>query len=216
MAFHKVTHYDYEWLLKPAPGDRYPDSFRFFVPSVYDRYLRLPHPAQLPLGVSYRDVSWSEMAAAINVDVSPGLRLAELARARELPGYRGLSLPPGSAISSLSSKKLASRLATVSPDGGQCIFGFDTSWGDAYLPDASLTTVSLPWGSVAFLGGVLGDITEMQFLPSLWWATDRAWVIVTPLEATSSLIGCTYAAAQRLTDGGIEAFDIGPDVRVVG
>ena len=47
---------------------------------------------------------------------------------------------------------------------------------------------------------------EFSVYPDAWWPADRSWVVVTPADSQSTLVGCdTQTARQLQTDPAIEA-----------
>jgi hypothetical protein len=69
--------------------------------------------------------------------------------------------------------------------------------------------VNLATGTITYLAA------DLLGLPSKWWPSDRRWIVVTPADGHSTLVGCDQKAAQELlADSAIEAWPISRNASV--
>jgi hypothetical protein len=90
-------------------------------------------------------------------------------------------------------------------------------------PTADVTTsiprVRIPHREYFFFRGRLSEPAfrfEPWFQPpNIWWPDDRAWCVATELDGYSTYVGGTRACIDAiLASPGIEALEVGPDVRL--
>jgi hypothetical protein len=197
-------------------GARYsPYSFRFYVESTFPRYVRLPHPAQLCLGEKCRDVSWGEIARVLNRQLLPSSRFSELEGINRVPGYETLARPPEATPSDQFRDQVIRAFEEVTDDTASTIVGIQTAWG-GFLPELdTIPSYSFLWGDVAFERVGLAEVADLRIFPTLWWPEDHSWLMLTPMDRTSSLIGCDARTLSALDANGVELWEVDPTAPVL-
>lgn len=196
----------------PYPGIVTVNSF---VPTGFEAYLRITHPAYKggdSLSGAY--LSWRRIAEMTGRDMNSLRRLEDLVSPRSLFEL-GFARPQEGGLSNELCAQLAEilRSHTACPD--RCFFAFSEILGPLLPESQYLTRAELTYGNFLCEGGPCDQACDYTNSPTIWLPEDRAWIIVTPVDMDSSLIGCDGAAAQELlADARIEAWAVSPEDRV--
>lgn len=203
------------------------------VPSGYDAYLRLFHPAESNHGGP--SLRWADIAAQHGRVMHAAAQFHAIATLagqsveNELNGRDG---PPGQHAPNWGTLDRAAfaRLTTL-------LGGFTTTpqdivgclWaGCGGIPEPpDQERAQLPFREYLVLRGDVGASGENWFAwtgsngqweqtPNLWWPADRAWCAATEIDFAWTLIGCSSPAARAaLADPDLEVWPIEPTASVL-
>jgi hypothetical protein len=210
---NRVDRLSLAWLLDRREP-RGTSGFAFYAPPRFETYFRVLHPARLPIHGGYRDVSWQEMAEVLGTELSATTSIFDLLRIRHIPAYEGLHEYCESTPTPQLTRRLVNVMRALS-SYPLCFVGFDNAWGQS-LPVLSLSTTETfldsqyRFAEVSYL-----TIEQFSVFPTLWWPPDCAWMMVSPTDVYSSLLGCSAAIASQLRTAGVEMLPIQPTDPVV-
>jgi hypothetical protein len=176
------------------------------IPGGYPSYLRVMHPAQRERGEDMEDVSWSEVAAISGREVTALSSFDDL-----LPDHDiGVGSPSDDDVGERLCARLAAILQGHTGTPSQCTFLFGVYWGDYFFPEGEgMPTVELAGTRYSVAGGPCHRACGYRVYPAAWWPADRRWIVVTPSDGQSTLVGCDREAARELqADPAIEAWPV--------
>jgi hypothetical protein len=213
--------------LDATPADWIVSALRTFawsvtslVPSGFESYVRVFHPAYRRPGLEPTRVLWAEIAAATGKHVHPGMQLSALTGSDHLhdacPGVFDHAPEVGSLPPELAAQ-LAATLArhTATPD--VCWLAVWYGFGALREEVRAAPMFRLPGREYHLLTGsvdaVTANVDEEPFeqTPNLWWPEDHAWCVATEVDLNSTYVGCDDACRERiLALSEVEALPIDP------
>lgn len=232
-----------DWLAARL-GDHSSNVVTDIVPSGFDAYARLLHPASDPSPGGRRAIRWRDVAAWSGQSVEPDAPFHAVA----LPAGPVATPPPWSeegprrgSLAPTDAETLIPlvRRHTRTPD--DCWFclwdGFD--WIGAPLPrhvplgngtrvddpvPAAVRAgprVELPGRNYFLYRGPVESASVrygakgLDRTANLWWPEDRAWCVATDIDLSSTYVGGPVALVRALVaDPGLEAVEVAPDAPV--
>jgi hypothetical protein len=109
--------------------------------------------------------------------------------------------------------RLAAILAehTATPD--QCTFLIGAYWAGFFPERLSMPVIELGNGTGKMQYHVSGGNCDRSYafsvVPDWWWPADRSWIVTTPTDGQSTLVGCDPQTAKDLqADPAIEAWPV--------
>ena len=175
------------------------------IPAGYPAYLRILHPATLETGDDQQDISWRETAAI------SGRTLTALSNFEDLlpPHDIGVGVPYDNHVGERLCTRMAEVLAANTATPQACTFLFGMYWGAMFPEGETMPAVELAGTRYSAAAGHCRDACGYSVYPATWWPADRSWIVVTPSDGHSTLIGCNEKTAQELlADPAIEAWPI--------
>ena len=203
---------------------------KVYVPDGFDAYVRMLHPAyRRNESLEHVPVRWSEIAARNGLtDVYPRMDYYHIANLRISSPEDNMELDSWPREGSLPATECRvlyeiAQEFTESPDLHYFCF-----W-DGYGQE-EFSPVLRGWSKVRidigveirnyflFRGRLDSGMVEQAFWlqsPSIWWPADRAWCIVTDVDAMETWIGGSAACVERIsTHPQLEALPITLDARL--
>jgi hypothetical protein len=179
------------------------------IPAGYPSYLRVMHPAQRPRGEDVEEISWRDVAAISGLTVTALSSLDDLLPAHDA----GVAGPSGENLGERLCARLADILQAHMGTPSDCTFLLGVHWGPGFFPEGEeMPTVELAGIRYSVAGGSCRHACGFSVYPSVWWPADRRWIVVTPADSHSTLVGCDREAARELgADPAIEAWPIARD-----
>ncbi|TFV82907.1 hypothetical protein [Blastococcus sp. CT_GayMR16] len=197
-----------------------PGTVGALVPTVFEAYARVLHPAVRYAGDDDIEVPWAEVAAHNGTDADPLMRWVGLTRGPVE------SQPPvwddGPSEGHLP-VALAARLGAVlrrhTTTPHDCLFGRWDGFGfDLPDPDAPPRLLLRGGHDVVLVRGTVADATRNlapephEQSANLWWPADQAWCVVTDIDLMSTYVGGSAACiAELLAAPGVEALPAAPE-----
>ncbi|HET6394708.1 MAG TPA: hypothetical protein VFG13_17915 [Blastococcus sp.] len=197
-----------------------PGTVAAHVPTVFEAYARVLHPAVRYAGDDDVEVPWTEVGAHNGTAVHP--------RVRWVAVTDGLvdSQPPvwddgpseGHLPAALAAR-LAAVLARHTSTPRSCLFGRWDGFGyDLKTPDAPPRLLLRGGHDVVLVRGTVADAVRnlapepWEQSANLWWPADRAWCVDTDIDLRSTYVGGSASCiAEVLATPGIEALPVDPD-----
>lgn len=178
------------------------------VPSGYDCYVRIMHPAQRTYDERVDDISWHEVARINGRDLHALSRYADLV-ARGSATKPDLASPREGQLSDRLCERLVQILGSHTSSPSRCIFMFTSSWSSLLPFGEEFMSATLSDGTYAVVGGACEDACRFSISPTIWWPVDRSWVVVTDVDLDSSFVGCSDSTMQDLlTHSTVEAWQV--------
>lgn len=178
------------------------------VPRGFPAYVRIMHPAQRSDGGVVEDVSWHETADANGrtlralshfEDLVPSMSASDLELARPLQGQ----------LADRLCERLAASLCSHTATPSKCTFMFAGSWGSLLPSGEGVTTAQMSDGQYIMTHGNCLQVCTFEISPTIWWPSDRSWIVVSQVDLDSTFIGCELSALQALVkDPDIEAWQV--------
>ncbi len=222
------------------------------VPTGFEAYARILHPASRRVGDRFEPVTWSELARTRGKRIHPEVQLKALLgdEFRQPPPWG--ELPDEDSIPKGLRAPLVEILRRFTRTADQCWFciweGYGAWFGGHDLKTYSDTSRSavlarereairraereaaaldqIPKASImrgmrrclVFTGSIdaVPDLTigGWSHTPNWWWPDDRAWIVVSELDAPSTYVGGSEALEQAILDEPqLEAVPSHPDHR---
>ena len=175
-----------------------------YLPHGYRVYLRLFHTLQM---ADLTDISWSEIGLQFGGTLTGLTDLGEFWSC--LIDTANVTPTPDGVMPDRLCARLVDLLAhyTATPD--ECEFLFSSSWASLLPRDRDLYQDPLRGSEYQRTIGHISDACTLSVSPTIWSPVDKKWMVVTPLDAGWSLVGCDELAADALTnDPTIEAFAV--------
>ena len=173
-------------------------------------YARVLHPAVTWVDDREQDVRWARVAAATGHTLDATTSWEAVARAWHPHGQPGVwedepiegQPPVGHAA------RLVSLLAAHTGTPDRCWYAVWNGYGALALPRVGVPMAKIAGRSMLVLSGPLSSaLTSLETAPfdrraNLWWPDDRAWLVATDVEATSTYVGgsAECIAAVRADD----------------
>jgi hypothetical protein len=205
----KSVEVDVSWI-KDGLGEYKPGEWRIgnMIPAGYPAYLRVMHPVQRLYEEHVEEVSWREVAAASGLQVTALSVFEDLLPLDDID----VGLPSGDYLGDALCGRLAEILAIHTRFPRACTFLFGVYWGEYFPEGTAMPNVELDGTRFSVATGSCRDACGFSVYPSMWWPTDRNWIVSTPADSQSTLVGCGRDAAQELlADPVIEAWPISRD-----
>ena len=199
----RVSGETVQWLHNVGKGGKPGLIVRCFVPSEFPVFLVVPHPGQREADDgSVVEVSWSEVTQQ---DLRAARQIVKFEDLIEPGSWQDLEVagPVEGTLPDLPGalcERLVDALRTFRDENDRYIFAFFSAWSTMIPEFEAYTTVQIAGGEYFIAGGPLGEVCEQGLTPSMWWPENRAWIVVSPIDAQFSLIGCTQAMARSLLD----------------
>ncbi|TFV81214.1 hypothetical protein E4P40_16640 [Blastococcus sp. CT_GayMR20] len=197
-----------------------PGTVSALLPSDFEAYARVLHPAVRYDGDDDVEVPWAEVAAHNGTDLHPLVRWdALLPRPVESQPPVWDDGPSEGHLPVALAARLGSVLGRHTGTPADCLlgrwdgFGFD-------LPDPEIPPRLLLRGGkdVVLVRGTVDDATRNlapephEQSANLWWPADHAWCVVTDIDLTSTYVGGSADCVDELLrTPGIEAFPAAPE-----
>jgi hypothetical protein len=222
------------------------------VPTGFEAYARILHPASRRVGDRFEPITWSELARTRGKTIHPEVQLKALLGDEFRHSAPWGELPEADSIPEGLRAPLVEILRRFTRTADRCWFciweGYGAWFGGHDLNTYSDTSRSaqrarkreafrrdereaaameqIPKASImggmrrclVFTGSIdaVPDLTigHMSCTPNWWWPDDRAWIVVSELDAPSTYVGGSAALAQAiLDDPQLEAVPSHPDHR---
>jgi hypothetical protein len=215
MEFLPVDAPEVEWLRDHDLHYRGPGGcFASYAPAIFERYLRILHPAQIHVGGDCQDVSWHEIAAAAGKPLVATSSYGDFLDVKDLPGFERLAGPLESELGDRQCDQLVAVLGGSNTDPDGCIVGF-AEWWASMLPESPVLR-SVPFDCATYLFAACSFSQIGRFVsPTFWWTKERSWIVVTPPDSLSSFIGCGASTAAAVQAAGVETLEVGPEDEVL-
>jgi hypothetical protein len=222
------------------------------VPTGFEAYARILHPASRRTGDRFEPVTWSELARARGKTIHPEVQLKALLGDEFRHSAPWGELPEADSIPEGLRAPLVEILRRFTRTADRCWFCIWEGYG-AWFAGHDLNTYSDTSGSAqsarkreafrraekeaaaleqipkaSIMGGMrrclvfTGSIDAVPGLtirhqsltPNWWWPDDRAWIVVSELDAPSTYVGGFAALVQAILDQPqLEAVPSHPDHR---
>ena len=201
---------------------------RAYIPDEFDAYVRLLHPAYgINEAHEHTPLRWAEIAAWNGWTVHPWIDFRRIANIEEWDprGYEEWGHPPREG--SLPPAECQVLYEVVQEFTGSPCRHYFCFW-DGYGQEDFIPALR-GWPKIRidigvetrnyflFRGRLDSGIVEQAFWlqsPNIWWSADRAWCIVTDVDAMETWIGGSAACVERvLNHPQLEAFPITLDAR---
>lgn len=211
------------------------ESVLSVVPSGFEAYARIFHPAELGPGrpgvvneSEIQPVTWHEVAAANGRTAHRTMQWEYLVGGwRSIPGRQPVSQQPGvwdgePSVGSLPralSVDLAGLLAGYTATPRECFFGVWDGWAGLVVPESRTVSFHIPARRLLLLTGPVAAIfTSLQGpesdphqSPNLWWPADQAWCVASEIDLDSTYVGASRACVDALlADPAFEVFAVDP------
>jgi len=208
------------WIGYPRPPElQGPCTVSTIVPSGFAAYVRILHRFQRDPVYDERTYTWAEMAARAGVPYGPEITSGRIRGTPEpdVSDSRWLWAPDEGDIDSVSRGALAELLSARSASDAFFAFGIPASLQGLPVPlvfrsrVAEIEQVRSAAGQLGEHGTTDGPMTG----PELWWPEDHAWLVVTDLDADSTIVAAGSDIADAiLADPTLEALAVSPDTRL--
>jgi hypothetical protein len=210
----RVGNADIRWIDQRRNTRAGPFVVGTLVPDEFAACLRVLHPAQRSGNGLVQDVRWQDIAMSNGrtlsslshyEDISPPGSLSDLDLAKPLQGQ----------LADRLCEELAATLSRHTHTPADCIFMFSSSWGSLLPSNAELTRVQLYEGDYVVTTGRCAEACDFAVNPTMWWPSDRSWIVVTQVDMDSSFIGCDYVTMKALLESpNIEAWQVSREAPV--
>lgn len=225
--------------IKPGLGGEF-GAVSLQVPTVYEAYARIFHPAYDP---GSKPVRWAEVAEAMGTAVHCEMQWEALTAGSEweglVPGIGGMDFFDLDALCEI--------LAVHTAEPGRCYFGLCTiqgwlgSFPAAQLkpllrlpmdrdhivlagPLASVGQIARDWSRSSSVGTIWfarkgdtlspkppKDLRTRRDVPNLIWPADRSWFVVSEVDFDSTLVGGTVDLVAAIVESpALEAWQVEP------
>jgi hypothetical protein len=196
------------------------ESVTSFVPSGFESYVRVFHPAYRRAGLDLIRVPWVEIAAARGKDFHPAMQLSAFTGSDHLEddcaGVFDEAPETGSLPLELA-PPLASALARHTATPELCWFAVWSGFGGLRQEVRAAPMFRLPGREYHLLTGPVDavttnvDVAPFEQTPNLWWPEDHAWCVATEVDLSTTYIACSQTCCDQLIDlPDIEALAIDP------
>lgn len=219
-----------DWL---AAGGRFEYDVTSLVPSSFEAYARLLHPAlqfvasraeagrgarkvQTAEGERWEtNVRWAEVAAARGRAAHPAMDWRSIAG--DLAGEADLWMeaPDEGSLPAEQASRLAKILDRYTTTPSRCWFAVWDGFGYLTFDNRDLPKVRMPHRPMVLFSGPLSAADTSFAEPpwhqsaSLWWPEDRSWCVATDVDLKSTYIGATRACIGAITvDDQLEAYPV--------
>jgi hypothetical protein len=208
------------WITEALHGQPWP-TVRGTVPSVFEAYARILHPAHRgPDRERRANVSWAEIAAATGRTLHRLAQFERIAAIDEDPNTDFETRPHADGVCDIA-PSLTPILREYTSSNSRCVFGLWEGYGGMdKVPSVVLAArARCPHRDYAlFAGPIEGFFAFCRphwQPPSIWWPEDRAWFVFTDIDLDSTYVGGSVACISRiLEDPSLEAFPALPDDRI--
>jgi len=183
------------------------------IPSGFESYARLFHPASKHDRDTERAVSWRDIAAANGRIAHPEMQFGHISGVWRHPSpqpHLWTREPRQGSLPAELGRALSGVLAPYTSTPDRCWFAVWEGWGGLDVP-AGVPKVGLPQRQYYLATGPLAaahEAVEEHFdrTASLWWPEDRAWCVTTEVDFSWTYVGGSQECiASILTHPGIEA-----------
>lgn len=195
------------------------------VPTGFDAYARVFHPAYRWADGRQEPVRWAEIARGAGMELHVVIRWDEIAPPPGQEPPERLSPPQEGQFPTEEAEAVVQvlRRHTAAPD--RCWFaiwdGFGGLWPDERWP--GVARLHLPSRDYVLLRGPI-EAASRSFMPSpsrqsanLWWPEDRAWCVATEIDNMWTYVGGTEACIEALlASSRLEVLRTRPDHRASG
>ena len=196
-----------------------PGTVSALVPSVFEAYARVLHPAIRYDGDHDVEVPWRDVAAHNGTSASPCMRWSAVTRGpvdSQPPVWD--DGPSEGHLPVAVATRLVEVLGRHTTTPGDCLFGRWDGFGyDLADPDVPPRLLLRGGKDVVLLRGAVADAARNlapephEQSANLWWPADQAWCVVTDIDLTSTYVGGSAACIDELVaTPGLEAFPVDP------
>jgi hypothetical protein len=184
------------------------------VPSGYDAYVRVFHPAKERMGTESIGRTWSELAELSGRQMHPAVQFDRF-------GWRGS--PTIGSLDRPEAIALVTMLTAHTTTPNDCWLALWNGFGRparSRLDLANAPTVSLPAREYFLYRGPIDVVPRFEHVagrlqtPNMWWPEDRAWFVATEIDFDSTLVACTRACAGMLLASDLEAREVSAGTRL--
>ena len=212
------------------------------VPTGYDAYLRVFHPAEERVGSESIRRRWSVLAQRSGRQMHPAVQFERF----------GWPAPPR--VGSLDRQEataLVSMLRAYTTTPNNCWLAIWNGFGQltgsmlvlvarkhglrdrlqrrrgvrSYMLDppsdlVDAPTVSLPGRAYFLYRGPIDVVPRFEHMPghlqtpNMWWPEDRAWFVATEIDFESTLVACTRTCAEAMLGGDLEVMEVSAETRL--
>jgi hypothetical protein len=178
------------------------------VPSGFEAYARIFHPAGRLAGAHQVEMRWSDVAAWTGRVVHPEMQFHSIAA--PLPGretrVRGFNAEPWlGALSEGQARALVEVLARHTSIPDTCWFGVWEGYG-TFKTRPKWKRVSLPHRNYFLFRGPLSLAPGHLDGPNLWWPDDRSWCVASEIDFPYTYVGGSKKLIDEiLADPNLEA-----------
>jgi hypothetical protein len=182
------------------------------IPSGFESYARIFHPAGRRDRDIERAVTWREIAEANGRMVHPEMQFGHIAGVWRHPSPQPqlwTSEPLRGSLPAELGHALSDVLAPHTSTPDRCWFAVWEGWGGLELP-AGVPKVGTPQRGYYLakgpLSAALDSVDHFDRSASLWWPEDRAWCVTTEVDLSWTYVGGTQdCIASILVHPGLEA-----------
>jgi hypothetical protein len=186
-----------------------PGTVGALVPSVFEAYARLFHPAVRYAGDVDVEVPWAEVAAHNGTVAHPLMQWASITGSWDFVSSDNQppvwdDAPSEGHLPVPAARRLADVLDRHTDTPGKCLFGRWDGFGyDLPSPDVPPRLLLRGGHDVVLVDGTVGDAVRNlapephEQSANLWWPADRAWCVVTDIDLMTTYVG---GSAQCITD----------------
>ena len=198
------------------------------VPTGYQAYARVFHPAARWSGERREEVRWTDVASTTGRVAHPEMEWHRITAPKQggaaAPG--DIQAPNEGSLSREECVRLSSILQRFTRTPEVCWFLMWVGFGDIPravlgidLPPDRRGWVELPGREYLLYKGAVDAAprAEVGFTyqsPNLWWPEDRAWCVATEIDLTSTYVGGTEELIGILETSDLEVLRTRPDARV--
>lgn len=198
-------------------GRNRPPKVGSWVPSVYERFVRILHPARRDSDRDSKPVSWREVGNWSGREVHPSVTFSDLSI--PLPGAglgpRPWNEPPREGgMSKEEALQLTSLLASFTDTPETCWFAMWDGYGVLQMPlHEGPPKIRLTARDYRLFKGSLQEINSFQFgsfyqPPNIWWPNDRAWCVSSEIDLDTTLVGASRECGDRLLQSDFETIEL--------
>ena len=199
-------------------GRNRPPKVGSWVPSGYETYIRILHPARRSVNRRSKPVRWGEVARWSGRKIHTSVSFSELST--PLPeaglGPRPWNEPPyEDGMSKEETLELAGVLADFTDTPETCWFAMWDGYGVLQMPlQEGPEKIHLTARDYRLFEGSLREISSFQFgsfyqPPNIWWPDDRAWCVSSEIDLDTTLVGASRQCIDRILQSDFETIEVG-------
>ena len=194
------------------------------VPTGFEAYARVLHPAWRETERGLEPVRWSEIASWTGSTVHPMMQFHRIANLPAYPGQRAPTwgrVPTEGSLPAAEGKRLVAILRTFTATPDRCYFGVWEGFGVPELNAfANEPRLMLTHRAYFLFLGPIDAVTSLSFgtfqqTPNLWWPEDRAWCVATDIDLSETYLAASEGCVKQvIADPGLEVFATTPEARI--
>ena len=194
------------------------------VPTGFEAYARVLHPAWRQTERGLEPVRWSEIASWTGSTVHPLMQFHRIAKLPAHPGQRAPTwgrVPTEGSLPRAEGERLVAILRAFTAIPDRCYLGVWEGFGVPELNAfANQPRLMLTHRAYFLFLGPIDAVTSLsigtfQQPPNLWWPEDRAWCVATDIDLSETYLAATTACVKRvIADPDLEAYAVPLDARI--